>query len=101
MWRACNAITSGLQRANVTIVVLPAMRSDKGDQFCLDLHLSGAASTAQGRSRHTMCQLWMQRMRLERLITTPNTAQRANYTYCDKGQAWSWGLDLRRYGITT
>lgn len=65
MWRAYNAIAPELQHADVTLAVLLAMRPDKGDQLCLDLHLSGTESATQGRSRHTMCQLWMQRMCLE------------------------------------
>jgi len=38
------------------------MHTDQGDQFQLDLHLSGTERYAQGEPNNPVCKLWMQRM---------------------------------------
>jgi hypothetical protein len=45
--------------------VLHEVHSDQGDEFSIDMHLQGAARTAEGEPGYTVRQLWVQRVRVE------------------------------------
>jgi bud site selection protein 31 len=50
---------------NFIVAVLPAMRTDQGDEFQLDMHLPRSEGTAEGGSRCTMRELWLPRLRVK------------------------------------
>ncbi len=55
------------------LVMLFALHSDEGDEFQFDLHMSGPQGAAEGGSECGVCELWVQRLCLERLVGTSRT----------------------------
>lgn len=47
--------------------MLPSMHSNEGDQLQLDLYLQSSQGSAQGRSYHRVCELWMHWLFIRRL----------------------------------
>lgn len=71
----CNVFERGHMLNDWCLVVLSEVCADEGDELQLDLHLPRSESGYEGECRHSVCQLWLQRMRFKRLNkTTPPTA---------------------------
>lgn len=61
MYRKAEMLTGWL------LVVLPALCPDKGDQLRKHVHLPSTESATERGPGRTVCELWVQRLRIERL----------------------------------
>lgn len=84
--------------------MLLAMRPDERDQLSKHVYLSGAKGTTKRRPGHTVCQLRVSGLRVQRLSerTTPSEGHRRFISEL-VGIAWSSGhcSFMGRHGIAT
>lgn len=56
-----------MEEAGLREAVLSEVHTDEGDEFQFDVHLSRAEGSVEGGAGDTVCELWVQGMRVERL----------------------------------
>jgi len=53
------------RRLIISLVMLPKVRANEGNELQLNMYMSGPQSTNEGGSGGRVCELWMQRLCIE------------------------------------